>query len=285
MDGLPALLLPDMAKLLQRPEMSNYRGVAIGMDMREADFPHSFNSALLALSTHGISVNLIFLEASESGIFNRYAATRRPHPLERTGIGLAGAIRKEKEELAAVREMADLVLDTTNFNIYDLRRAIRENFDSQKPLAEKLKINIISFGFKYGIPKDANYVFDLRFINNPYFVESLRDFNGKDAAVAEYVFSFPEPREFVAKILELFNYIFPLLIAEGRNRVTIAFGCTGGRHRSVAIAEKTAHELEKNGYAVILEHRNLDADLAQAACVNQSINAENSDKATKHEFH
>lgn len=261
-DGLPAELLPDMARILRREEMRRYKGIAIGMDLRECNFPESFNAVLLAIASENIPMKLLFLEASDKELFRRYATTRRPHPLERESIGLASAIELERRQLMNIRNNADIVLDTTRFNIYDLRSAIRDHFSTSAIAAETLRVNLISFGFKYGIPKDSNYVFDLRFLPNPYFVETLKPFSGLDAQVDEFIFSHHAATDFINKIWELFDFVLPLLAAEGRKRVTIALGCTGGRHRSVAMVERLNQILKKAGYAVILEHRNLNHDLA-----------------------
>lgn len=259
-DGLPASLAPDITAIMNKQAMSHFDGLAIGMDMREANFLEEFNKALLQLSAHGLSVNLVFLEASEADLLRRYAATRRPHPLERRGMGLAAAITEERGKLKPIRDMADFVLDSSGFSIHDLRRAIHKQYSRAEKSDSHLRLNILSFGYKYGIPKDADFVFDLRFLDNPFFVDELRPLSGKDQKVATYVFKSGAADVFMEKLLALFKFVLPQMEAEGRNRVTIAMGCTGGRHRSVAVAERLARDLGQAGFSLALEHRNLDSD-------------------------
>ena len=168
------------------------------------------------------------------------------------------AVLLERKRLAPLRAMADMVVNTTRFSIHDLRRVIQRRFRSRTGNLRALRVNIISFGFKYGVPREADYVFDLRFLPNPYFVSELRAKSGKDSDVADYVFATPKAREFRTKLLELIFFILPLMENEGRYRLTIAFGCTGGRHRSVAVAEAVHTALHQAGYPVTLEHRHLE---------------------------
>ena len=257
-DGLPASLAPEMAAMMQRDSMRHFEGIALGMDIRQGNFLEELNTALGELSGMGIRPQLLFLEADDKTLMRRYAATRRPHPLEREGMGLEAALRAERERLAPLRDMADLVLDTSRFSIHDLRRAIQKRWSDDTGAAHPLRVNIMSFGFKYGIPHEADMVFDLRFLPNPYFVEDLRPQSGKDKAVADYVFASPQAREYGAKLLDLLLFLLPQMETEGRYRVTIALGCTGGRHRSVAMAEHLAQAVRQAGYPVSLEHRHLE---------------------------
>ena len=257
-DGLPASLAPEMAAMMQRDSMRHFKGIALGMDIRQGDFLEELNSALGELSGMGIRPQLVFLEADDKALMRRYAATRRPHPLEREGMGLEAALHAERERLKPLRDMADLVLDTSSFSIHDLRRAIQKQWNRETGAGRTLRVNILSFGFKYGIPHEADMVFDLRFLPNPYFVEDLRPLSGKDKPVADYVFASPQATEYAAKLLDLLLFLLPLMEAEGRYRVTVALGCTGGRHRSVAMAEYLAQAVRQAGYPVILEHRHLE---------------------------
>lgn len=259
-DGLPASLSPEMTAMMSRPAMCHYDGMALGMDLREHNFMDELELALLNLSSHEMAVRLLFLEASETELLRRYAFTRRPHPLEKKGFGLAHAISSEREQLKPLRGMADVIIDSTGFSIHDMRRAIQRHFGSGAPAEHSLKINLLSFGYKYGIPEDADFVFDMRFLPNPFFVDSLKPLSGKDEAVAEYVFAAPLARELRQKTYDYFQFLLPQIEEEGRRRVTIAIGCTGGRHRSVAMAEKLAESLRKDHYEVLLEHRNLNDD-------------------------
>lgn len=257
-DGLPASLTPEMVGMMRRPSMEHFRGIALGMDLRQNDFLRQLNGALLALAEEGVRAQVLFVEAQTTTLLRRYAATRRPHPLERGGFGLEAAIAAERERLRPLREMADFVVDTSRLSIHDLRRIIQKRWTRGPENLHPLRVNLLSFGFKYGIPAEADYVFDMRFLANPYFEESLREKSGKDKAVADYVFAAPAAVEFRNKLTDLVLYMLPLMEAEGRYRVTLAVGCTGGRHRSVAMAEYLRRVLRQSGYAVAMEHRHLE---------------------------
>lgn len=257
-DGLPASLAPEMVGMMQRPSMSHFKGIALGMDMRQNNFLDEINEALSAMTAKGIRPLLLFLEADAQELMRRYATTRRPHPLEREGMGLEAALAAERSSLSPLREMADLVIDTSRFSIHDLRRAIQKRWSGNKGKLRAIRVNVISFGFKYGVPREADLVFDLRFLPNPYFVESLRPLCGKDKAVADHVLASPAAQEFKSKLLDLLFFMLPLMEAEGRYRVAIAVGCTGGRHRSVAMAEEILQALRQADYPATLEHRHLE---------------------------
>lgn len=257
-DGLPASLAPEMAAMMQRESMRHFKGIALGMDIRQGNFLDELNAALGELSGMGIRPQLVFLEADDKTLMRRYAATRRPHPLEREGMGLEAALHAERERLKPLRDMADLVLDTSHFSIHDLRRAIQKQWNRETGAGRTLRVNVLSFGFKYGIPHEADMVFDLRFLPNPYFVEDLRPLSGRDKPVADYVFASPQATEYAAKLMDLLLFLLPQMEAEGRYRVTVALGCTGGRHRSVALAEYLAQAVRQAGYPVSLEHRHLE---------------------------
>ena len=201
---------------------------------------------------------LLFLEANNQELIRRYAATRRPHPLEREGMGLEAALLAERSSLRPLREMADLVIDTSRFSIHDLRRAVQKRWSGNKGKLRAIRVNVISFGFKYGVPREADLVFDLRFLANPYFIDELRPLSGKDKAVADYVFNSPHAREYRDKLVDLLFFMLPLMEAEGRYRITVAVGCTGGRHRSVAMAEEILQALRQADYPAFLEHRHLE---------------------------
>ena len=257
-DGLPASLAPEMAAMMERPSMSHFMGIALGMDMRQSNFPDEINDALSVMAAKSIRPLLLFLEADAQELMRRYATTRRPHPLEREGMGLEAALAAERNRLRPLREMADLVIDTSRFSIHDLRRSIQKRWSGNKDKLRAIRVNVISFGFKYGVPREADTVFDLRFLPNPYFVEELRPLCGKDKAVADYVFASSSAVEFRKKLLDLLFFMLPLMEAEGRYRITIAVGCTGGRHRSVAMAEELSQALRQADYPTSLEHRHLE---------------------------
>ena len=257
-DGLPVSLVTEMVDMMSRPSMSHFKGIALGMDLRQSNFVDEINECLSMLAGKNIRHKLLFLEASNTELIRRYASTRRPHPLEREGMGLEAALLAERSSLLPLREMADLVLDTSRYSIHDLRRAIQKRWSHNKGRLRAIRVNVISFGFKYGVPREADLVFDLRFLANPYFVEELRAMSGKDKPVADYVFNSPHAREYRDKLVDLLLFMLPLMEAEGRYRITVAVGCTGGRHRSVAMAEEILQALRQADYPAFLEHRHLE---------------------------
>ena len=279
-DGLPAGLAVEMVEMMRRGSMERFRGMALGMDMRQQDFLEELNVTLAQLSEHGVRPILLFLEAGAQELMRRYATTRRPHPLEREGMGLEDALHEERTRLAPVREMADLVIDTSRFSIHDLRRAIQKRWSRTSGKLRAIRVNVISFGFKYGVPREADFVFDLRFLPNPYFVEKLRPLSGKDKAVRDYVFASEAAQEFEKKLFDLVRFMLPQMEAEGRYRVAIAVGCTGGRHRSVATAEALFQMLRQADYPASIEHSTLNLarkagtlGLTAAFCRNFSSSA------------
>ncbi len=257
-DGVPPELMPDMVRLLQNSSVERARGVALGFDQRRSEFMSELDDALHRLSGMGFRPTIIYLEADPAVIMRRYATTRRPHPLEREGVGLEQAVCEEIERLAPVREIADRVIDTSAYSIHDLRRMIQRRLNNAQERLRNIKVNLISFGFKYGVPREADLVFDLRFLPNPYFIEELRPRTGRDKAVAAHVFSEPSGKAFKARLIEFLGFLLPLYDAEGRYRITIALGCTGGKHRSVAVAEALMKALKRQDYAVSIEHRHME---------------------------
>ncbi len=256
-DGLPASMAPEMAALMARPSMGHFKGMALGLDIRQSTFLNEIDEVLATLRSRGARPQLIFLEADTPELMRRYATTRRPHPLEREGMGLEAAVLMERRRLSQLRSHADMVVNTTKFSIHELRRVIQKRFRDGQEHVRSLRIFVLSFGFKHGVPKEADYVFDLRFLPNPYFVAELRPRTGLDQEVADYVFATPKAREFLAKLQELLFFVLPLMESEGRYRLTIAFGCTGGHHRSVAVAEAVGRSLAQAGYPAVIEHRHL----------------------------
>ena len=257
-DGLPSSLVPDMVAIVRRSSMAHFKGFALGMDLRRSGFVEDMVEAMQKLKASGLVPQILFLQCQPAELMRRYATTRRPHPLEREGMGLEAAIDAEILRLTPMRRMADMVLDTTRFSIHQLRRAIQHRWNGGSERLRALKVNVVSFGFKYGVPKEADMVFDLRFLPNPYFVEALRSLSGQDKAVAEYVFAEAAGQEFLHKLTDFLLFTLPLMDAEGRYRVTVAVGCTGGRHRSVATAEHLHKVLAQSDYPVALEHRHLE---------------------------
>ena len=257
-DGVPPELMPEMVRHLQSSSVEPSHGIALGFDQRRSEFMAELDQALHRLSGMGFRTKILYLEADPAVIMRRYATTRRPHPLEREGVGLEQAVPEELERLASVREIADNVIDTSSFSIHDLRRSIQRKWNSTQERLHTIKVNLISFGFKYGVPREADLVFDLRFLPNPYFVEALRPQTGKESAIAEYVFSEPSGKEFKKRLIDFLSFLLPLYDAEGRYRITVALGCTGGKHRSVAMTEALMRALKRQDYAVSVEHRHME---------------------------
>jgi UPF0042 nucleotide-binding protein len=257
-DGLPASLMPKLVNLYETQAGNRYRGLALGMDMRQVDFEAGWEPALQELKTLGNLPQVVFIEASTQEVMRRYATTRRPHPLESEGYGLGEAVEEERRRLAPLREAADLVMDTTDFSIHDLRRQLQDKWTFLEGQGPAMKVHIMSFGFKYGIPTESDLLFDLRFLPNPYFDQKLKPLSGQDKRIVDYVLGSEEGKSFMPKLQTFLTDLIPLYAKEGRYRLTISLGCTGGRHRSVATAEAVFDTLRKAGYTVSLEHRHIE---------------------------
>ncbi|MEF2231916.1 MAG: RNase adapter RapZ [Pseudodesulfovibrio sp.] len=256
-DGLPSRMSPKIAELIFTRD-SRYRGLALGMDMRQPEFLEGWESAFKEFASMGIAPQVLFLEAKRSELVRRYATTRRPHPLESRELGLEQALEQEKNLLGDIRQNADLVLDTSDYSVHDLRRVIQTKWSAIEEMGRGMRVHIITFGFKYGVPTEADIVFDLRFLPNPYFDKTLRSMSGMDPAVADYVLKNDIGLKFNEKFSDFMIFVLPLYANEGRYRITLALGCTGGRHRSVAVAESMLATLRKNRYAVTIEHRHME---------------------------
>jgi RNase adapter protein RapZ len=241
-DNLPTVLAPEVVNVCAQGGLHR---VALGIDVRVGTFLGTIGSVLDTLSkTPESRLDVIFCDASDEAILRRFSETRRPHALAAEGTGafaVLDGLRVERARLTPLRARATCLIDTTHLSVHDLRRRILEQFaDTSR---RRMAVKVISFGFKYGIPVDADVVLDVRFLSNPYFVQSLKPLSGLEAPVRDYVLALPESVEFLAKSAELLAYMIPLSEREGKSYLTIAIGCTGGRHRSVAIAEELAHRL------------------------------------------
>ena len=257
-DGLPSGMIDRMANLFQKENPGNYRGLALGIDVRQGNLLRDWERAMTQLSKQGIQPQILFLESSLDKLVQRYAETRRPHPLASAELGLEQAIRKEMELLEPLRKEVDLILDTTDFSLHDLRRALQRNWSFMTEPSMGLRVHLLSFGYKYGVPREADLVFDLRFLPNPHFEPELKKISGREDAVREYVFQNGVGSEFKRRFLDFLLYVLPLYAREGRYRVAVALGCTGGFHRSVAVAEEVYNALLREQYNVSLEHRHLE---------------------------
>ncbi|HZP24490.1 MAG TPA: RNase adapter RapZ [Terriglobales bacterium] len=249
-DNLPVGLITNFAELVL--DSLEIQRAALVVDIREGARLDKLPQILASLRRL-LKTTFIFLEADEEALLRRYSETRRPHPLGRNASVRASLVA-ERRRLQPVKAQADLVVDTTKFNVHELRAMLTERF--QRGNRDKnILISCVSFGYREGVPEDADLVFDVRFLPNPHFIPKFRPLTGRDAAVAKYIRSFPQTREFIRKISELLVYLIPHYIEEGKSYLTIAFGCTGGKHRSVMIAEDVQKRLGKAGYTVKVAHR------------------------------
>jgi UPF0042 nucleotide-binding protein len=248
-DNLPPALLPTMLDLADRASLA---GIAAIVDVRSRAFSTDLKSAVSSLGARGVTPHVVFLEASDAVLVQRFENVRRPHPMQGTGTILDG-IKAERELLREIRGDADLVLDTASLNVHELRARMQGYFAGDSVTG--LRLNIVSFGYKYGLPVDADLVADCRFLPNPHWVPELRPLSGLDASVRDYVLGQPAATAFVAAYLAVLDVSLPGFEREGKRFVTLAVGCTGGKHRSVAIAEQLATRLA--GRDVTVSHRDL----------------------------
>jgi len=256
-DNLPVALIPVFADLCaRRPDL---RRAALVVDVREGTFLGEFPAIFDTLRrTQGHRARLLFFEADDEALIRRFSETRRPHPLA-SGASLEEGIRRERLMLEPLRERADLIIDSSGFNVHELRRYIQEHFAPQTG-GQPIGISVVSFGYKHGVPAESDLLFDTRFLPNPFFVDGLRGRSGLDPEVRDYLEAIPEYREFLARIVDLVAFLIPQYIREGKSYLTVAVGCTGGRHRSVAMAEAVSRALCDRGYAVKASHRDLDKE-------------------------
>ncbi|HNZ03381.1 MAG TPA: RNase adapter RapZ [Myxococcota bacterium] len=251
-DNLP---LPLLDKILFLAEThSEVSRICIGIDVRERSMLDAFPTEVSKVRELGHRLEIIYLEASEDAIVRRYSETRRRHPLESVATTVREGIARESAILANIKRMADWVIDTTDINIHDLTAKIQRAYD--KSSSSRMAVEVVSFGFRDGVPRDASYVFDCRVLDNPHFVEALRPLTGAHVEILEYLKNTAAWRPFLDRILSLLEFSLPLHERESRPIVTVAFGCTGGRHRSVAVAETVAGMLSGFGYRVRVGHRN-----------------------------
>ncbi|MBW1789464.1 MAG: RNase adapter RapZ [Deltaproteobacteria bacterium] len=256
-DNLPVSLLPRFLEL-HADEAARSRKLGLGMDLRDGDFLPGFESAVQQLRSDGFAVDVLFLDASEAALLKRYSQTRRQHPL-RMGNGLIESIRAENGYLKPIRRFADNIIDTSDLTVHQLRHLIIRH--ARKGLrTERMRIAVVAFGFKYGVPLEADLLVDVRFMPNPYFVPDLKQLDGKDERVEAYIFQSLEACRFLEKYISLLDYLIPLYENEGKSYLTVAFGCTGGRHRSVTVAEKMASHLKERGCDVSVVHRDIELD-------------------------
>src|SRR6516165_4001183 len=244
-DNLPVELIPRFAELTVRSRDS--RRTALVVDVREGSQLGKLPEILKSVRRM-IPTKVVFLEASDAVLLRRFSETRRPHPLG-TDAPVKSALKAERRHLGVIRRVADFVIDTSKFNVHELRAHINEVFHEQSP-EKSILVSSVSFGFRNGVPEDADLVFDVRFLPNPHFVPEFRPLTGRHPRVAKYIRSFPQTQEFITRISDLLVYLLPHYIHEGKSYLTIAFGCTGGQHRSVMMAEEVGKHLRQAGYRV-----------------------------------
>ncbi|HEV7511170.1 MAG TPA: RNase adapter RapZ [Candidatus Acidoferrum sp.] len=252
-DNLPVELMPIFAELHAAGE-GDFARAALMIDAREGLQLQKLPPLLKHLrKDHPIT--LVFIEAQDDALLRRYSETRRPHPLGKD-YSVRESLRHERELMAPIRKLADVVIDTTQFNVHELRQFVTERF--KNPDKRPLMVSVVSFGYRYGVPTDADLVFDVRFLPNPHFVPRLREFTGTDPKVRRYIRSFPQTAEFLRRVEGLLSYLIPHYAREGKSYLTIAFGCTGGRHRSVMMSEAVKKYLEKRGTTAKVVHRDIE---------------------------
>lgn len=256
-DNLPPSLIPKFAEVTLQGK-SIIEKIALIIDIRGGSMFLDLLPALLTLDEMDIKYTILFLDACDTVLVKRFKESRRMHPLSKDGR-LFDGIEEEREILKPMKEKADFIIDTSSLSPRQLREAIVEHFVEGKTF-KGLIVNIVSFGFKYGIPIDSDLVFDVRFISNPYYIPELKPKTGLETEVVDYVMSFSESRIFVNKLVDMVNFLLPLYVKEGKSQLVIGIGCTGGKHRSVTIANKLFDRLKRKGVSAVIEHRDIDRD-------------------------
>ncbi len=252
-DNLPVELIPIFAELHAAGE-GDFARAALLVDAREGLQLEKLPGLLRHLRREH-PITLVFIEANEDALLRRYSETRRPHPLGKD-FSVRESLHHERVLMDPIRKLADVVIDSSQFNVHELRQFVNQRFrsESKRPML----VSLVSFGFKFGVPTDADLMFDVRFLPNPHFVPKLRPFTGKDPQVRRYIRSFPQTGEFLRRMQGLLTYLIPHYIEEGKSYLTIAFGCTGGKHRSVMMAESRRQSLDKRRYATRVVHRDIN---------------------------
>ena len=252
MDNLPPALLSKFAELCYESKKS-IRKVAVVVDLRSGEFFDDLFKGLKGLEDKGISYRILFLDAADNVLIKRYKELRRPHPLNPEGSIIEG-IKEERELLAEVKRKADNIIDTSSFTLGMLKEEMT-NIYLEGNKSRNISISINSFGFKHGTLLDGDLVFDVRFIPNPYYIPELKEYNGTDPRVKEYVFSWDQTHEFIDKLIDMLEFLIPHYTREGKSQLIVGIGCTGGFHRSVAISNRVGEILEENGHRVLVSHR------------------------------
>lgn len=258
-DNLPPLLIPKFAEACYQSN-GNIDRIALVIDIRGGKFFDDIFDSLAYLKDQGYKYEILFLEASDKVLVKRYKESRRKHPLAPEGRVLNG-IATERRRLKAVRERADHIINTSRLSARELTQEINNIYGEEGQIETKLIITVLSFGFKYGIPVDSDLVFDVRFLPNPYYIPELKQYSGNDKPVRDYVLEFDGTKLFIEKLKDMLEFLIPNYKAEGKRQLIVSIGCTGGRHRSVAIANKIYEILDKDGYDVNIDHRDINEDV------------------------
>ncbi|OGO77325.1 MAG: RNase adaptor protein RapZ [Clostridiales bacterium GWB2_37_7] len=256
-DNLPPALIVKFAELWSQSK-STSENIALVIDIRGGKFFDQLQVSLEELKNAGFDYEILFLEASDEILIKRFKASRRQHPLAVDGRIIRG-IKAERRKLEHIKSKASFIIDTTNMLPSDLKDEMKHLF-VEGGKSEGINISVVSFGFKYGIPLDSDMVFDVRFLPNPYYVESLKKYSGNDEGVRSYVMQWPEAIEFKNKLVEMVEFLIPNFIKEGKSQLVISIGCTGGRHRSVTMVNMLSKKLKENNHRVIVEHRDIEED-------------------------
>jgi UPF0042 nucleotide-binding protein len=254
-DNLPPALIPTFIQLCSQVREPISR-IAMGVDVRGREFFDDLSTALSTIDEAGTRPMILFLEADDDILVRRYKETRRRHPLSPQGSTLEG-IREERAMLSDLKSMASIIIDTSNLSTSELRRQLVDVFSRNVKL-EKLLVTIVTFGFKHGLPMDADLVFDVRFLPNPYYLGDLKPLSGLDSRVTQFLFKSALTKSFFSRMSRFVDFLLPHYVEEGKSHLTIAIGCTGGRHRSVAVGESLRTHLEAKEYAVVVEHRDIE---------------------------
>jgi len=252
-DNLPVVLTPKFIELCQNSEEEIAR-IALGVDVRERAFLDGYPAVLEEVRRAGHHVEILYLDAADDVLVRRFSETRRPHP-QAEGTNVAAGIRRERARLADLKGMADRIIDTSAYTVHELRHELRRLLGGGAGTEGAMRLFLVSFGYKYGLPSDTDLVLDVRFLPNPFFVEELRPLDGTDPAVARYVLERPDTKEFLARTMALLDFALPLYEREGKRYLTVGLGCTGGKHRSVVLVEELARQLDGHGHPVQIQHR------------------------------
>jgi UPF0042 nucleotide-binding protein len=254
-DNLPVVLLPRFLKILA-DESKDIANVAMVMDLRQESFLKKYARIFDRLKEKGYHIEILFLDAGDDALMNRFSETRRVHPLSGRGSVMEG-ILLEREKLSPLKKMADKTIDTTSSNVHQLKDVVQRHFLSAKAKERLLILHVTSFGYRYGLPVDADMILDVRFLPNPHYVEHLKHYDGHHKNIRDFVLEYEGSRVFVQKLFDLMAFLLPLYEKEGKARLNVAFGCTGGKHRSVVMANQLGAYFIDRGYSVTINHRDI----------------------------